>query len=69
MYDSAGILNILPRFRIPLQATWARLLDTNTLERRQGKIESYWPVGVSGDTFMCLILKVNASSSSYDIMD
>ncbi|KAI0342000.1 hypothetical protein BDW22DRAFT_1331357 [Trametopsis cervina] len=57
LYDSSGILNILPRFRIPFQATWMRLLDTNTLERRQGKIESYWPVGVTGDTFMCLILK------------
>ncbi|KAI0695530.1 WD40-repeat-containing domain protein, partial [Cytidiella melzeri] len=57
LYDSAGVLNILPRFRIPFQATWTCLLNTNTLERRQGKVESYWPVGVSGDTFMCLILK------------
>ncbi|KIP10903.1 hypothetical protein PHLGIDRAFT_492619 [Phlebiopsis gigantea 11061_1 CR5-6] len=57
LYDSAGVLHILPRFRIPFQATWTRLLNTNTLERREGKHESYWPVGVSGDTFMCLILK------------
>ena len=63
MYDSAGILNILPRFRIPFQATWTRILNTNTLDRREGKHESYWPVGVSGDTFMCLILKVSQSAT------
>ncbi|RPD78202.1 hypothetical protein L226DRAFT_551036 [Lentinus tigrinus ALCF2SS1-7] len=57
IYDSAGILNTMPRFRIPLSATWMRVLDTNKLERREGKDESYWPVGVVGDNFMCLILK------------
>ena len=57
MYDSSGVLNVLPRFRLPFQATWARVLDTNALERKEGKQESYWPVGVAGDTFMCLILK------------
>jgi len=48
-------------FRRPNRATWARLLDTNALERKQGKDESYWPVGLDKDTFMCLILKVNSS--------
>ncbi|PSS37833.1 hypothetical protein PHLCEN_2v301 [Hermanssonia centrifuga] len=57
IYDSAGVLHALPRFRIPLSATWTRLLNTQTLDRREGKDESYWPVGVSGETFMCLILK------------
>lgn len=47
----------MPRFRVPLRAVWSRALDTNTLERRQGKDESYWPVGLAGDQFMCLILK------------
>ena len=58
IYDSLGVLHALPRFRLPFAATWMRLLDTSTLERREGKQESYWPVGVSGDIFMCLILKV-----------
>ncbi|KAH9946996.1 hypothetical protein B0H21DRAFT_741281 [Amylocystis lapponica] len=57
IYDSAGVLNILPRFRLPFSATWARVLNTELLERREGKQESYWPVGVTGDIFMCLILK------------
>jgi chromosome transmission fidelity protein 4 len=39
-------------------ATWARIMDTNLLERREGKDESYWPIGITGSTFMCLILKV-----------
>ncbi|KZT29190.1 hypothetical protein NEOLEDRAFT_1057404 [Neolentinus lepideus HHB14362 ss-1] len=57
IYDSSGVLYTMPRFRIPLRASWIRSLDTNTLERREGKDESYWPVGVTADTFMCLIMK------------
>ncbi|KAH9176634.1 WD40 repeat-like protein [Lactarius sanguifluus] len=57
VYDSAGVMYLMPRFRIPLRGTWVRILDTEQLERKQGKDESYWPVGLSEDTFMCLILK------------
>jgi chromosome transmission fidelity protein 4 len=63
IFDSAGVLHVLHHFRAPLRATWARMLDTTKLDRRQGKDESYWPVGVSGDMFMCLILKVRSSAS------
>lgn len=58
MYDSNGLLSILDRFRHPSQARWIPILDTTTLTRRRGKDESYWPVGVSGTHFMCIILKV-----------
>ena len=57
MYDSVGILSVLDRFRRPMQGRWIPVLDTNTLARRQGKDESYWPIGLSGKLFMCLILK------------
>ncbi|KAH7914143.1 hypothetical protein BJ138DRAFT_479545 [Hygrophoropsis aurantiaca] len=57
IYDSAGYVHIMINFRRPNRATWARLLDTNVLERKQGKDESYWAVGLSQDVFMCLILK------------
>ncbi|KIJ49698.1 hypothetical protein M422DRAFT_59357 [Sphaerobolus stellatus SS14] len=57
MYDSNGLLSILDKFRRPHQARWVPLLDATTLGRREGKDESYWPVGVSATTFMCIILK------------
>jgi hypothetical protein len=58
MYDSNGVLSILDRFRRPTQARWVPALDTNTLARRKGKEESYWPVGVSEKEMWCIILKV-----------
>ncbi|PVF93312.1 hypothetical protein CPB86DRAFT_768026 [Serendipita vermifera] len=60
MYDSSGTLFVLDRFRRPGQARWVPILDTNTMARRVGKDESYWPVGVSEKFFMCLILKGRA---------
>ncbi len=66
MYDSAGILSVLDRFRRPTQGRWVPALDTNTMERRKGKEESYWPIGLSSTTFMCLILKVIAAPFAVD---
>ncbi|KZT43647.1 WD40 repeat-like protein [Sistotremastrum suecicum HHB10207 ss-3] len=56
-HDNSGVLYLLDRFRRPKQGRWTPLLDTNMLARKQGKDESYWPIGLSGDNFMCLILK------------
>lgn len=58
IYDSTGLLSVLDRARRPMQARWVPLLDTNTLARREGKQESYWPIGVNDASFMCIILKV-----------
>ncbi|KAF5328867.1 hypothetical protein D9619_011727 [Psilocybe cf. subviscida] len=57
MYDSTGCVHILYKHRVPHHASWTRVMDTNLLERRQNKDESYWPVGITGSTFNCLILK------------
>lgn len=57
MYDSSGTLSVMPRYRMPLSATWTRILDTGRIEQGTGSGKSYWPVGVMGDMFFCLILK------------
>ncbi|KAJ4486150.1 hypothetical protein J3R30DRAFT_3444617 [Lentinula aciculospora] len=57
IYDSAGLIHLVAKHRVPHHATWVCILDTNLLERRVGKDESYWPIGITGSTFMCLILK------------
>ncbi|KWU42267.1 hypothetical protein RHOSPDRAFT_36216 [Rhodotorula sp. JG-1b] len=57
MYDSKGLLSILDRSRRPRQGRWLPLLDTQTLSRREGKQESYWPVGVSDNQAHVVILK------------
>ena len=58
MYDSTGMLSVMDRYGRPGQARWIPLLDSNMLARKQGKDETYWPVGVTENQFMCVILKV-----------
>ncbi|GAA5937684.1 hypothetical protein JCM3775_002099 [Rhodotorula graminis] len=57
MYDSAGMLSILDRSRRPRQARWVPALDTQSLARREGKQEAYWPVGVTEQQLHVVILK------------
>ena len=46
----------MPRYRVPLSATWMRILDTGRIKQGSSSGKSYWPVGVMGDMFFCLIL-------------
>ena len=57
MYDSNGFLSALERSRRPGQARWVPMLETASMARREGKTESYWPVGISNTDFVCIILK------------
>ncbi|ORY88650.1 hypothetical protein BCR35DRAFT_350884 [Leucosporidium creatinivorum] len=57
MYDSNGVFSLLDRSRRPRQARWVPALDTNTLARREGKQESYWPVGLTDQHAHVIILK------------
>ncbi|GAA5924389.1 chromatin-binding protein CTF4 [Sporobolomyces koalae] len=57
MYDSDGLLSVLDRSRRPRQARWLPALDTRTLARREGKTESYWPVGLDAKAAHVVILK------------
>lgn len=52
-------MSCLDKSRRPGQARWVPMLDTNTLARREGKTESYWPVGMTAESFVCVILKVS----------
>lgn len=58
MVDSRGILSVLDRFRRPGQGRWVPALDTNLLARKQGKDETYWPVGIVDEHYMAVIVKV-----------
>jgi chromosome transmission fidelity protein 4 len=62
MYDSNGLLSILDRSRRPRQGRWLPALDTNSLTRKEGKHESYWPVGVTEHQAHVVILKVRSPS-------
>lgn len=57
MVDSAGLVSIMDRSRRPGQGRWTPVLDTMSLARREGKQESYWPVGISANNYICIILK------------
>ena len=59
MFDSTGLLSVLDRCRRPSQARWVPLLDSKAHVKREGRTESYWPVGLNDTSFACVILKVS----------
>ncbi|KAK9465491.1 WD40-repeat-containing domain protein [Lipomyces arxii] len=56
IFDSDGVLLVLMHWRQPLQAKWVPLLDTAALGRNNPG-ESFWPLGIIGSKFQCIILK------------
>ena len=66
IFDSTALLSVLDRFRRPNQARWVPVLDSSLLGRKQGRVENYWPVGVTNTQLACVILKVSISLSFKD---
>ncbi|KAI8982465.1 hypothetical protein BDF20DRAFT_867118 [Mycotypha africana] len=57
-YDTAGVLRILHNQRRPFQGRWIPVFDRKLYMRsHQKQSETYWPVGVLRDRFMCVILR------------
>nr|ODN89447.1 chromosome transmission fidelity protein 4 [Cryptococcus depauperatus CBS 7841] len=56
IYDSTGLVSVLDRYKSIHQARWVPLLDT-TLLAKDGRKETYWPIGVSSTSFSCIVLK------------
>lgn len=52
-YDSSGVLRTLS---LGISPSWIPMLDTRPM--RAGKQDHYWPVGIMGNNFMCVICKV-----------
>nr|VWO98230.1 Zn(2)-C6 fungal-type domain-containing protein [Ganoderma boninense] len=57
IYDSSGALSVMPRFRVPLSAMWVRILRTGQIEQGRDNDRSYWPVGIIGAMFFCVVLR------------
>ncbi|ANB14671.1 chromatin-binding protein CTF4 [Sugiyamaella lignohabitans] len=56
IFDSKGILLVLQNWREPLQTRWVPIVDSN-IESAQGRKESYWPIGVIDNKFVCTVLR------------
>lgn len=65
MYDSSGVLSVMPRFRVPLSAMWMRILHTGQIQRVTGGCRSYWPIGVIGHQFFYLVLSAQQTYPSF----
>lgn len=57
IFDSRGELLVLLHWRDSTQAKWIPILDSKSLAEREGRRESYWPLGLREKQFMCIILK------------
>ncbi|KAK4704612.1 chromosome transmission fidelity protein 4, partial [Phenoliferia sp. Uapishka_3] len=57
MYDSVGVLSMLDCSRHPGQGKWLVALEMHELARREGKDETYWPIGVNDKHVNAIILK------------
>ncbi|ORX33917.1 hypothetical protein BD324DRAFT_584077 [Kockovaella imperatae] len=57
MADSTGLISVLDRSKSPSQARWVPLLDSKAMAQKEGRTETYWPVGLTETTFACVVLK------------
>lgn len=58
IFNSEGVLSLLDLSRHPGQGKWLAALEMHELARREGKQESYWPIGVTDMYVNAIILKV-----------
>ncbi|KAL8281253.1 hypothetical protein RQP46_006287 [Phenoliferia psychrophenolica] len=57
IYDSTGVLSLLDLSRHPNQGKWLVALEMHDMARREGKDETYWPIGVTEKHVNAIILK------------
>ncbi|KAI8323218.1 hypothetical protein GQ54DRAFT_332692 [Martensiomyces pterosporus] len=58
--DSKGMLRVLHRYWVSLDAVWVPILDSRALSHDRGKREAYWPVAISAKQFIVVTCKSKA---------
>ncbi|CAG8599059.1 11847_t:CDS:10 [Ambispora gerdemannii] len=67
IYNSEGLLSILYMVRTPNQCRWVPVLNTKQLPQSRANLITYWPVGLSGNSFRCVICKKGEKYPPYPL--